>query len=83
MSTKHFAALLGFAFVAAWIGFGFGEALLCLLGAGAFYGVVLVLEGQVDLGDLQDRLRSRPPTPAAVPPATPPWPAPRPSRRVR
>ena len=79
MSTKHFAALLGFAFVAAWIGFGFGEALLCLLGAGAFYGLVLVLEGQVDLGDLQDRLRSQP-APGAAPPPPAPW---RPSRRVR
>lgn len=81
MSTKHFAALLGFAFVAAWIGFGFGEALLCLLGAAAFYGLALVVEGQVDLGDLQDRLRSQSSSSAAVPPA--PWPAPRPSRRVR
>ena len=56
MSTKHFAALLGFAFVAAWIGFNFGLALLCLLGAAVFYFVASYLEGEVDLGDLQSRL---------------------------
>ncbi len=55
MSTKHFAALLGFAFVAAWIGFNFGLALLCLLGAGVFYFVASYLEGEVDLGELQAR----------------------------
>ena len=58
MSPKNFAALLGFAYVVAWIAFGFGNSLLCLLGAGVFYGAAAVAEGQVDLGQLQDRLRS-------------------------
>lgn len=53
---KRFATLLGFAFAAAWIGFGFGDAVLCLLGAGAFYAVASYLEGDVDLADLGDRL---------------------------
>jgi hypothetical protein len=54
--TKRFAALLGFAFVAAWIGFNFGYAILCLVGAGAFYAVASYLEGDVDLADIQERL---------------------------
>ena len=36
MTQKQFAALLGFAFAAAWISFNFGYALLCLVAAGAF-----------------------------------------------
>lgn len=58
MTTKHFLGLLGFAFVAAWIAFNFGYALLCLAGAGAFYAVAAVLEGELDLGEVQQRLRS-------------------------
>lgn len=54
--TKRFAALLGFAFVAAWIGFNFGYAILCLVGAGAFWAVASYLEGDVDLADIQERL---------------------------
>jgi hypothetical protein len=54
--TKRFAALLGFAFIAAWIGFNFGYAILCLVGAGAFYAVASYLEGDVDLADIQERL---------------------------
>ena len=34
MTPRQFAALLGFLFTAAWIGFGLGEAMLCLVGAG-------------------------------------------------
>jgi hypothetical protein len=72
MSLKHFLALLGFAFVAAWIGFGFGSALLCLLGAGLFYGAASVVEGELDLGELQQRLRSpEPRSPTVVPPPPP------------
>ncbi len=55
--TKQFAAILGFASVAAWIAFGFGYALLCLLGAATFYGVAAVLQGDVDLGEVQARVR--------------------------
>ncbi len=52
---KRFATLLGFAFAAAWIGFGFGDAILCLLAAGAFYAVASYLEGDVNLAELGDR----------------------------
>jgi hypothetical protein len=60
MNPRHFAALLGFAFVAAWIALSFGYAVLCLLGAGAFYAIAAVLEGDVDLGELQSRVTQRP-----------------------
>ena len=73
MNPRHFAALLGFAFVAAWIALSFGYALLCLLGAGAFSGLAAVFEGAVDLGELQSRVTQRPAAPA-------PAPAPRASR---
>lgn len=33
ITVKHYGAALGFAFVATWIGLGFGAAILCLLGA--------------------------------------------------
>jgi hypothetical protein len=56
ITSKHFAALMGFAFVAAWIGFSFGEAILCLVGAVLFYYAAAVLEGDLDLGELQARL---------------------------
>jgi|KBSMisStandDraft_5_1062788.scaffolds.fasta_scaffold2114571_2 hypothetical protein len=73
MTTKHFLGLLGFAFVAAWIAFNFGYALLCLVGAAAFYALAAVLEGELDLGDVQQRLRSpsgqrEPAAPAPMPP---------------
>ena len=55
ITRKHFAALIGFAFVAAWIGFNFGYALLCLVGAALFYYVASFLEGEIDLGELQAR----------------------------
>ncbi len=57
-TRKYFAAVLGFAFVAAWIGFGFGDAILCLLGAAISYAVVSFLDGDLDLTDLQGRLDS-------------------------
>lgn len=56
MTTNQFAALLGFLWVAAWIAFGFGDALLCLLGAGAFYAAMAFYRGELDLGELQDRI---------------------------
>jgi hypothetical protein len=83
MTPKHFAAAFGFAFVTAWIAFGFGNALLCLLGAGAAYAAALILEGQLDLGELQDRLRPRTGQPTAPVSPPPSRPTPRPSRRVR
>ena len=58
-TRKWFLALLGFLFVAAWIALGFGDAVLCLLGAALFYMVGAVLDGEIDLGEMQDRMRSR------------------------
>jgi hypothetical protein len=56
MTDRHFAALMGFAFVAAWVTLNFGYALLCLFGAGVFYALAAVLEGDIDLGELQSRV---------------------------
>ena len=61
MNTRQLAALLGFAFVAAWIALNFGYALLCLIGAGAFYALAAVLEGEIDLGELQSRVTRQAP----------------------
>jgi len=60
MNTRPLAALLGFAFVAAWIALSFGYALLCLVGAAVFYALAAVLEGDIDLGELQSRVTQRP-----------------------
>lgn len=60
ITIKHYLALLGFLFVAAWIGFDFGRAVLCLVGAVVFYLVGEVLQGELDLGEMQARMR-RPP----------------------
>lgn len=69
---RGIAALIGFAFVAAWIGFGFGEAVLCLLGAAVLWAVVGVIEGELDLGEVQDRLTRRDQDPPQTdPPARP------------
>jgi hypothetical protein len=65
------AAVAGFAFVAAWIGFSFGEALLCLLGAAVAWAAVAIVEGRINLADLQARLQNEddaPPPPVAAPP---------------
>jgi hypothetical protein len=63
MTPGQFAALLGFLFTAAWIGFGFGEAILCLVGAGVFAGLLYAgegfLRGDIDLGELQARVSNR------------------------
>jgi len=65
------AAATGFAFVAAWIGFSFGEAILCLLGAAVFWVVASVATGKLDLAALQSRIAEDPdaaPAPAPAPP---------------
>jgi hypothetical protein len=59
MTPTQFAAILGFAFVAVWIAFGFGSAVLCLVGAAVFYAAALFLRGDIDLADIQSRLGSR------------------------
>ena len=72
MTTKQFAALLGFAWVAAMIGFNFGYALLCLIGAGAFYAAASFVEGDLDVSDIQSRLGvGSQPQPAPPPRARP------------
>jgi hypothetical protein len=70
MSTRQFAALIGFAFVAVWIALNVGYALLCLLGAGAFYAFAAVLEGEIDLGELQERVTQQPRGRNRTPPTT-------------
>jgi hypothetical protein len=59
MTTQHFYALIGFLFVTVWIAFNFGYAILCLLGAAAFYFGSGFLQGGVDLGELQSRFQQR------------------------
>ena len=61
ITLKHYLALMGFLFVAAWIGFNFGQAILCLVGAVVFYLIGEVVQGELDLGEMQARIR-RPPS---------------------
>jgi hypothetical protein len=61
ITLKHYLGLLGFLFVAAWIAFGFGRAVLCLVGAVVFYLIGEVVQGELDLGEMQARIR-RPPS---------------------
>ncbi|HEV2062103.1 MAG TPA: hypothetical protein VGR12_04555 [Solirubrobacteraceae bacterium] len=56
MRTEQFAALLGFAFVAVWAGVGFGPALLALIVAGAAYAVSRFAAGELDVGEVRDRV---------------------------
>ncbi|WP_354700050.1 hypothetical protein DSM112329_00312 [Paraconexibacter sp. AEG42_29] len=56
MSTKQFAAILGFGFAVVWITLGLGDAVLCLIGAGAFAVAVAIALGEIDLAELQSRL---------------------------
>lgn len=60
ITVKHYLGLLGFLFVAAWIGFGFGYAVLCLIGAATFYLIGEIVQGELDLGEMQARLRRSP-----------------------
>lgn len=80
---RSFAAGIGFAFVAAWIAFGFGDALLCLLGAAVFWTVAGVLAGNVDLGELQGRLTGRREEDLPAAPPRSQRPSPRSSSRPR
>lgn len=57
INLKQFLGLLGFLFVAAWIALNFGYAILCLVGAGLFYAIGAVLQGELDLGDVQSRIQ--------------------------
>jgi hypothetical protein len=58
INLKQFLGLLGFLFVAAWIAFNFGYAILCLVGAGVFYAAGAVLQGELDLGEVQSRFQN-------------------------
>lgn len=64
MTRQQFAALLGFLFIAVWVAHGFGDAILCLLGAAVFWGVLAFYRGELDLTEFQSRFsdsgRSRP-----------------------
>jgi hypothetical protein len=75
MKDKRLFAGLGFAFVAAWIAFSFGQALLCLLGAAIFWVAASVLDGSIDLAEVQQRLRGEdgeaPTAPRPAPPRKP------------
>jgi hypothetical protein len=64
MKSQQLAGLLGFLFVAAWIAFGFGDAILCLIGAVVFYVATAVYHGELDLSELQQR--TRPPRSTSV-----------------
>jgi hypothetical protein len=55
MKPQQLAALLGFLFVAAWAALGFGDAVLCLIGAVVFYLVTAFYNGELDLEALQQR----------------------------
>ena len=57
MKSQQLAGLIGFLFVAAWIAFGFGDAILCLIGAVVFYVVTAFYEGELDVAELQQRTR--------------------------
>ncbi len=58
MTPKQFAGLIGFLFVAAWASLTFGDALLCLIGGALFYAAAALYEGELDLGELQQRVPS-------------------------
>jgi hypothetical protein len=55
MTPPYFAALIGFLFVAAWAALGFGDGVLCLLGAAVFYAVTAFYRGELDLAGVQHR----------------------------
>jgi hypothetical protein len=59
MNQSQLAALIGFLFVAAWAALGFGDAVLCLVGAAVFYAVTAFYRGELDLAELQQRAVGR------------------------
>lgn len=71
MSSKQFAAVLGFAFVAVWIALNFGWAVLCLIGALAFYVAAVIIERALQSTDVLAIVRmwgsSQTPTPPSRP----------------
>lgn len=59
MNPQQLAALFGFLFVAAWAALGFGDAILCLIGAAVFAAVTALYRGELDLAALQQAPQSR------------------------
>lgn len=59
MNPQQLAALFGFLFVAAWAALGFGDAILCLIGAGVFYAVAALYRGELDLAAFQQGSQAR------------------------
>jgi hypothetical protein len=57
ITLKHYLGLLGFLFVAAWLAFNFGYAVLCLVGAAVFYAIGAFLQGEFDMSDVQSRMQ--------------------------
>ncbi len=55
MNPQQLAALFGFLFVAAWASLGFGDAILCLIGAAVFAAATAFYRGELDVADLQRR----------------------------
>jgi hypothetical protein len=55
MNPQQLAALIGFLFVAAWAALGFGDAVLCLVGAAVFYLATAFYRGELDLAEVQQR----------------------------
>ncbi len=55
MNPQQFSALLGFLFVAAWAALGFGDAILCLIGATIFYLATAAYRGELDVEELSQR----------------------------
>ncbi len=55
MNPQQLAALFGFLFVAAWASLGFGDAILCLVGAAVFAAATAFYRGELDVADLQQR----------------------------
>lgn len=59
MNPQQLAGLLGFLFVAAWVALGFGDAILCLVGAAVFYAATAFYRGELDLTEFQQRAAPR------------------------
>ena len=55
MTSQQFAALLGFLFVVVWAWLGFGDAILCLIGAIVFVLANAFYRGELDLAAIQER----------------------------
>jgi hypothetical protein len=55
MTSQQFAALLGFLFVLVWAWLGFGDAILCLIGAVVFLLGHAFYRGELDLAEIQER----------------------------